>query len=344
VRPTPTHSAARRWRWLCITTPAVAMIMAMSARAGGPSDDADGPAEARPGRPPGAVGPSAQPGPGTLAAAVASTRALASARVELTTTVEGPSGPVVLTHRAAFVDGGLRASAESDMSQVAEALGAVGQRLEGDWSQPARVVVEAGTVYSQLGPMAESLGRSPDEWTRAQLADLVGSAAVADNDALALALDPLGALDLLRRPVVEIGELPGGGTGRPPVGTGRPGGHRVTGGDGDEVRGVATRHLRASLDLVGGAEGGPPDGSFEARLAAAGVDALPVDVWLDGDGVVRRMVVAIEAAGEMTTTFEVFDVGAVGEDDVAAPPPDDVLDASELRVERNPGNGSGGGG
>ncbi|HET6775819.1 MAG TPA: hypothetical protein VFH36_21080, partial [Acidimicrobiales bacterium] len=223
---------------------------------------------------------------------------------------------------------------ESDMSQVAEALGAAGPRLEGDWSQPARVVVEAGTVYSQLGPMAESLGRSPEEWSRAELADLVGSAAVADNDALALALDPLGPLDLLRRPVVEIGEPPGGG----PGGEGRTGGR-----DGDEVRGVATRHLRASLDLVGGPEGGPPEGSFEARLAAAGVDSLPVDVWLDGHGVVRRMVVAIEAAGEMTTTFEVFDVGAVDEDDVAAPDPGDVLDASELRVDRRPGDGNGNG-
>lgn len=326
MRRTPTPaSAARRRRWLCIATPAVAIIVAMTAHAGGPADDADGPG-ARPEGTAGAADPSAHVGPATLADALACTRALASARVELTTTVVGPSGPVVLAHRAAFVDGGLRASAESDMSQVAEALGAAGQRLEGDWSQPARVVVEAGTVYSQLGPMAESLGRSPEEWSRAQLADLVGSAAVADNDALALALDPLGALDLLRRPVVEIGEPPGAG-----------------GREGDEVRGVATRHLRASLDLVGGAEGGPPEGSFEARLAAAGVDALPVDVWLDGDGVVRRMVVAIEAAGEMTTTFEVFDVGAVAEDDVAAPDPGDVLDASELRVDRRPGDGDGSG-
>jgi hypothetical protein len=104
---------------------------------------------------------------------------------------------------------------------------------------------------------------------------------------------------------------------------------------------VATRHLRASLDLVGGTEGGPPEGSFEARLAAAGVEALPVDVWLDGDGVVRRMVVAIEAAGEMTTTFEVFEVGEVGEGDVAAPPPGDVLDAGELGAKHPPGNGDG---
>jgi hypothetical protein len=332
VPRTPVPAAAARLRrWLCIATAAVAMIVAMNSRAAGPPDDADGRAAGRPDRPAGGATPAGDPGPATLADALASTRAVSSARVELTTTVEGPSGPVVLAHRAAFVDGGLRATAESDMSQVAEALGAAGQRLEGDWSQPARVVVEAGTVYSQLGPMAESLGRSPDEWTRAELADLVGSPAVADNDALALALDPLGPLDLLRRPVVEIGEVPGG--------AGRPGG--AAGGSG--VRGVATRHFRASLDLVGGTEGGPPEGSFEARLAAAGVDALPVDVWLDGDGVVRRMVVAIEAAGEMTTTFEVFDVGEVGEGDVAAPSPDDVLDAGELRVQPPPGNGNGDG-
>jgi hypothetical protein len=43
----------------------------------------------------------------------------------------------------------------------------------------------------------------------------------------------------------------------------------------------------------------------------------------------------------MTTTFEVFEVGEVGEGDVAAPPPGDVLDAGELGAKHPPGNGDG---
>jgi hypothetical protein len=64
-------------------------------------------------------------------------------------------------------------------------------------------------------------------------------------------------------------------------------------------------------------------GSFEARLVAAGVETLPVDVWLDGDRVVRRLQISLDATGSLTTTFDVFDVGA--EVDVAAPDPADVI-------------------
>jgi hypothetical protein len=247
----------------------------------------------------------AAPAAAGLAAAVDATRAVASARVELQTALAGPSGPVVLVHRAAFADGGARARAESDMSQVAEALEAAGQDLDGDWSHPAGIVIDGDTVYSQLGPMAEALGRAPSDWVRARLSEVAAPGAAADNDTLALALDPLGPLDLLRRPVARV----------------------ETVGDAD-VRGTPTEHLRATLDLAGDSGAGDsgdgvPVGSFEARLVAAGVETLPVDVWLDGDGVVRRLQISLDAAGSLTTTFDVFDVGA--EVDVAAPDPADVI-------------------
>ena len=266
----------------CITTSAVAMIVVMTACAG---DNPD---------PPGATG---TPGRATLTEAVAATRAVASARVELQTSVPGPAGPVALVHRAAFTDGGLRAQATSDMSQVAAALDAAGQHLDGDWSHPSGVVVDGEMVYSQLGPMAEAFGHAPDDWTSARLADVVRAGAAADNDALALVLDPLGPLDLLRRPVVEIDRV----------------------GD-DDVRGVTAQHLQARLDLTDTGAGDAEDddvtapdpaaGSFEGRLVAAGFETLPVDVWIDGDGLVRRLVVTVDAAASLTTTFEVYDTGA----------------------------------
>lgn len=343
---------------LCITALAVVMIVVMTSAGAGDGPD----------HPPGGDG---DPDPGALWAAAEVTRASASARVELQTTVAGPSGPVTLVHRGAFTDGGVRARAESDMSEVAAALEAAGQQLDGDWSRPAAIVVDGDTVFSQLGPMADALGRSPDDWARARLSDVAGPASMADNDTLALALDPLGPLDLLRRPVAEI---------------------VVVGAE--DVRGTPTRHLRARLDLTGAGAGpgvdgsaaraepdggdvGPtvtateaedaadtgagghgeaatngrgvattgrngvpvdggggttqggvpadaPAGSFEDRLVAAGFTSLPVDVWLDGEGAVRRLVVTVEGAGSVTTTFEVFDIG--GDVEVATPDPADVID------------------
>jgi hypothetical protein len=274
---------------LCIAAVVVGMIVPMSARADRPSDEPEG-----------------VPGPSTLSAAVAATRAVASARVELATTLPGPAGPVTLVHHAAFTDGGLRAQATTDMSQMAAALAAAGQQLDGDWSQPTGVVVDGDTVYAQLGPMAPQLGRSPTDWTRARLADVAGTRA--DNDTLALVLDPLGPLDLLRRPVLEVGEVAAA----------------------EEVHGVGTRHLRARLDLTAAdptaaerTNGAGPPASFEARLVAAGFETLPVDVWIAADGTVRRLAVTVEAGESLTTTFDVYDLGDAVT--IEVPDPADVI-------------------
>jgi hypothetical protein len=171
-------------------------------------------------------------------------------------------------------------------------------------------VVDGETVYSQLGPMAEALGREPTDWTSAGLMAVMAQGAT-DNDALALALDPLGPLDLLERRVVEIGE-----------------------GDGeDEIGGVRAVHLRATLALAGETSDGatePSAGSFEGRLRAAGVETLPVDVWVDRAGVVRRLMVRLDASlaggsaeSSLTTTFDVYDVGENLE--VEVPDPADVI-------------------
>lgn len=239
------------------------------------------------------------PGPGTLAAALAASRATGRARIEMVTTIAGPAGPVALIHRGAYDHAGGRARAESDMSALAEALEAAGLPPGGDWSHPNGVVVDGDTLYSQLGPMAESLGREPTDWIRVPLMTVMAQGAT-DNDALALALDPLGPLDLLQRRVVEIGAA----------------------GE-EEVRGTAVRHLRASLALEGLTADGatePAPGSFEGRLRAAGLEVLPVDVWLDEEAVVRRLRVSLDDAlgGGLSMTFELYDV----EGDVAIEVPD----------------------
>ncbi|HET6950181.1 MAG TPA: hypothetical protein VFI47_07395, partial [Acidimicrobiales bacterium] len=167
----------------------------MAARASEPpggSDDPDGP-------------PPTPPPADALADALAATRAVGSARVELRTTIEGRGTPLTFVHRAAFDRASGRAEALTDMSEAAQALAAAGEPLDGDWSRPTRVVVDGETVYSQLGPMAESLGRAPTDWASARVLAVLAQGAT-DNDTLALALDPLGPLDLLERPVVAAGD------------------------------------------------------------------------------------------------------------------------------------------
>ena len=249
-------------------------------------------------------------GADTLANALAVTRTVERARIELRTTVAGGADSLTFVHRGAFVQGGARVQAESDMTEAAATLAAAGQPMPGDWSHPTRIVVDGETVYSQLGPMAESLGREPTDWTSARLLAVMAQGAT-ENDALALALDPLGPLDLLERRVVEIGE-----------------------GDGeDEIRGVRAVHLRATLALAGETSDGatePSAGSFEGRLRAAGVETLPIDVWVDRAGVVRRLKVRLDASlaggsseSSLTTIFDVYDAGENIE--VEVPDPADVI-------------------
>lgn len=298
----------RRTTWsrgvLCAALLGVTMIMPMTESA---DDPPRGPA---PSPEPGA------PGRDTLANALAATRAVDRARFELRTTVAQQGDELTFVHRGAFDDRGGRVQAEADMTQAAATLEAAGQPLDGDWSQPTRMVVAGETVYSQLGPMAESLGREPTDWTSARLVAVMSQGATG-NDTLALALDPLGPLDLLERAVVEIGPAAGDGE--------------------SSVRGEPAAHFVATLALGGATPDGatePGPQSFEGRLRAAGVEALPVDVWIDAAGVVRRLVVRLDASmagghggSSLTTTFDLYDVD--GDIEVEVPDPADVIAGQE---------------
>jgi hypothetical protein len=87
----------------------------------------------------------------------------------------------------------------------------------------------------------------------------------------------------------------------------------------EQVRGVDTTHYRF---LVHG-------GAAELE-PAKGATTAPLDVWIDGDGLVRRMR-AVDAAGtdhEGTFEIEFFDFGA--DLDIEPPPADQIVDADEV--------------
>lgn len=126
----------------------------------------------------------------------------------------------------------------------------------------------------------------------------------------------------------------------------------------EEVRGVKTRHLKASVDLERALAEMPP--AFKATaspLGKAGVSALPVELWVDAEGLPRRLSVDIDlsklsgadapagSSGSSPTSMslkvEFFDFGEAVR--VEVPGPGQYLDISELNGSgRNgaPGSGS----
>jgi hypothetical protein len=107
------------------------------------------------------------------------------------------------------------------------------------------------------------------------------------------------------------------------------------------VRGVATTHYRATVDLarVAGVLGADHSGQLRAALAKLtaqiGTSQLPVEVWVDGHGLVRRMALALSLAtgaqrAQLGMTIELFDFGPTPP---LTPPPDgEVFDATQAAL------------
>jgi hypothetical protein len=90
----------------------------------------------------------------------------------------------------------------------------------------------------------------------------------------------------------------------------------------EEVRGVATTHYRATIDVERAVAQAPEEQrtQVEAALEQLGdpeIPEIPVDIWLDDDGLPRRLSIdlghapagVLGDAGAMTLTMEVFGYG-----------------------------------
>jgi hypothetical protein len=106
------------------------------------------------------------------------------------------------------------------------------------------------------------------------------------------------------------------------------------------VRGVETTHYRATIDLERYADA-LDDGKNGVAAAvrkvieATGVKTMPVELWVDGESLVRRMTwtqqVPIQPglqAPEVSLTMDLFDFGA--DVDVVLPPDDQTTSFAEL--------------
>ena len=98
----------------------------------------------------------------------------------------------------------------------------------------------------------------------------------------------------------------------------------------EDVRGVRTTHYRGVIDVQRLIEEQP---ELRRSLEALDLDEVPTEVWIDGDGLLRRLTQEYElsSAGEKTSTrvtMELYDFGV--EVDVEPPAPEEVFDVSDL--------------
>lgn len=103
----------------------------------------------------------------------------------------------------------------------------------------------------------------------------------------------------------------------------------------DTIRGEPTTRYRATIDPSRAAAGLPAALPGHASAAAAAAPVLPTDLWIDGQGRLRKLVVTGDpgagtaaGGGSATITLELWDFGIPVE--VKAPPADQVADLSAL--------------
>ena len=100
----------------------------------------------------------------------------------------------------------------------------------------------------------------------------------------------------------------------------------------ENLDGVATTHYRATIDPKKALDRIPDKqsaGALKQMLSNSGVSAIPIDVWVDRAGRVRRESMKFSgngAAMDMTISFTRFGVPV----DTTPPAPDQVLDAGGL--------------
>ncbi|MGF1596976.1 MAG: hypothetical protein ACFCVK_08580 [Acidimicrobiales bacterium] len=112
----------------------------------------------------------------------------------------------------------------------------------------------------------------------------------------------------------------------------------------DTVRGVATTHYRSTIDLAAVAAADPATrAELEGELGSLDGAVLPVELWIDGDGLVRRYSIELASTGLIesfgavptpgesftaTLVVELYDHGAdLG---IEPPPADEVVDAESM--------------
>ncbi len=301
----PTPSGSRRGRMVLLPALAVFATIALAAAlfVPGSSESADA----------------------AIAAAAQQTADQSTGRFSLTVAASGATdiADLDVTVEGAYDIPNELYEVSADLSSVAGALGDAAGAM-GDAS--VKVLVDGDVMYLYLGGMSDFLGIG-GEWLRVDMAELAGAAGLGEDETTPQQIDPglvapgevLEALEQLGGEVTEVGA--------------------------DDVRGVQTTHYSGQIDLQRALDELTPEereeiqGMLDLVAPDSTLPALPVDVWIDGDGFVRRVQMSVSLAdvpspadvvadGQISVTMEFFDLGVPV--DIQPPSPDQVSEFDDL--------------
>jgi hypothetical protein len=257
-------------------------------------------------------GPSPQQ---AVVAAGEKTSAVTSYRAEFTVAMDGavPGAPGRRVTMAG--DGDFDTSAgigrmTFDMSEFSKALGAP------DFGD-VEFVLQRFVMYMKF-PALQQLQPSTKPWIKFDLRKLAAQQGINLGALQQLGnRDPgqaLGYLEAASERVEELGE--------------------------EEVRGTATTRYRMTVDLEKVAKLNPDLRENVRQAIREGIRKVPTEVWVDDDGLVRRMKLTYEnmqfaptQRGDMEMTMDLFDFGV--DVKLEPPPPAQVTDIETLlRAER----------
>lgn len=240
----------------------------------------------------------------SVANAATKTANVKSYRVSTITTMELPSTARKVTFRGtgAYDPNGRRGRLELDLSDLNQVLGPEGSPYNFGHVQ----MIMAGTSMYMRIPFLKQAEPSLKPWIKIDL-ERAGQAQGLDFSSFlqfGQGGDPTQTLQYLRAAgkVEKVG--------------------------GEQVRGVATTHYKAIVDLRKVADKAPAKDrdalrrSIDRLITITGQKTLPVEIWIDRDGLVRRessrqqLLVQSEKT-QLASTMELYDFGAP----VAAPVP-----------------------
>jgi hypothetical protein len=230
-----------------------------------------------------------------------------TSRVSLELTMTGIGDkPVTITGEGVQDSQQHRARFTFDLSEVGELSGGGVQLGEIEF------LLDGFTLYMNL-PFLETAGLKP--WVEIDLQTLAQQAGFDLGSLRGLSqTDPTQVLQYLQAAsddIEEVGE--------------------------EDVRGVGTTRYRMSIDLEKVAQQAPEEAraAIEELLAESGLETIPAEAWIDGDGLVRRIELAYEGMeftpgqkGDMAVRVELYDYGV--EVEVQSPPADQVMPFQDL--------------
>ena len=247
---------------------------------------------------------------------------------DMTMSFPGADEPFAFSGEGAFDAKSKRASFSLDMSSLASLLGGLFAGMAGpnttgapDFDDPSAWKIEAvqdGAVTYIRFPALHAQLPDGKSWIRSDSRTAAGQGFDISQFDQFTSNDPRELLDFLRGVSGEIATV-----------------------GSEELRGVQTTHYRATIDPAEYAKLVPSDKQQELQslveqiAGQSGLGQIPVDVWLDESGLVRKLTMAFSVtqpgtsdSSDISMTFELYDYGEKVAIDL--PPESAVVDASAV--------------